>query len=107
MDFTKYLINDVTFENIMDYIASTELYEKSEVLFEEAFDSTIDKYGLHLSEKEKIKFYDDLFSACMLFSNAMMEESFKFAFANALLLACESKAVSQGSLDAFMKVIKK
>lgn len=37
----------------------------------------------------------------------MMEESFKFAFANALLLAFESKSVSQETLDVFMKVIKK
>ena len=43
----------------------------------------------------------------MIFSNVMMEESFKFAFANALLLTFESKAVSQDTLDALMSVIKK
>lgn len=107
MDFTKYLINDINYEQIMDYIASTDKYKKKEILFEESFDATINKYGSHLSEIDKFHFYDDLFSACMLFSNVLMEESFKFAFANALLLAFESKQVSEKTLEEFMKVIKK
>lgn len=107
MDFTKYLINDINFEQIVDYIASTDKYKKTEPLFDETFEDVINNYCLHLSEDDKFKFHDELFSACMIFSNVMMEESFKFAFANALLLAFESKAVSKDTLDAFMSVIKK
>ena len=45
MDFTRYLINDVNFGEIMDYIANKNIYQKNEALFEKAFDTTVNKYN--------------------------------------------------------------
>lgn len=80
--------------------------EKNKIFVNRIY-NTLNKYSSHLSDSDKIDFEDDIFHACDKYIEALLEETFKCAFANALLLAFESKQVSEKTLEEFMKVIKK
>lgn len=107
MNLTEHILYNLNYEELDHYICRTESFKKAMIDYDEGFAKIVKRVLPNLSESEAIRLREEFMDVFSIYLDAHENETFKFAFANGLLIGFLSKEVSVETADYLLKMLGK
>lgn len=105
MDLVKHILEDLNYDELYRYICNTDTYKKAMIKYDHEFDEVLNKYLPAMTQETKEKLHEELMKVFSIYLFADEKETFKFAFANGVLIGALSKQISDNSIEDLQKML--
>lgn len=107
MNLAEHILYNLNYEELDHYVCRTEGFKKAMINYDEGFAKIVKRILPNLSESEAIRLREEFMSVFSIYLDAHESETFKFAFANGLLIGILSKEASAETADYLLKMLEK